>query len=101
MESEEKFTPIPSYSDLVERTNDVTYISPCSSFLKKSLLSKIMKITSPVKLINKTTVGEKSRNQELSKFMDEKTAFRGKNKSIRNKSKKSASTGHISIFLHD
>lgn len=43
--------------------------------LKNSLLSKTIKKTSTAKLINKTTVGEKSRNQELSKFMDEKTAF--------------------------
>lgn len=71
IESEEKFTPSFRYKDSVEQTNDVMYIF----VLKNSLLSKTIKKTSTAKLINKTTVGEKSRNQELSKFMDEKTAF--------------------------
>lgn len=74
IESEEKFTPSFRYKDSVEQTNDVMYIF----VLKNSLLSKTIKKTSTAKLFNKTTVGEtswKSRNQELSKFMDEKTAF--------------------------
>lgn len=70
IESEEKFTPSFRYKDSVEQTNDVMYIF----VLKNLLLSKTIKKTSTAKLINKT-VGEKFRNEELSKFMDEKTAF--------------------------
>lgn len=38
----------------------------------------ISRYSDSIERTNNTTVGEKSRNQELSKFMNEKTAFPGK-----------------------